>query len=465
MTALPAEIAELATLVETVSGNVIPPGHYPFLLETAIRRARANGLSGVGDYVRTLARGALPGEWKELLPHITIKESYFFRTPQHFKALTAVILPRLIAARAARRQLLVWSAGCAHGEESATLAMVLAECPELVAWDWHIEATDVDEEALAAARLGVYGDRAVSLVPAPLQEKYLRHTEAGHELVAALRRRIDYRPFNLIAEPFLTPPRPYDLIFLRNVLIYFRADSQRRVVSSLARALAKDGYLFLGPAETLWQISDDLVPEDLGDSFCYRHRDPRSAPPRPKGPAAQASPAPRAGHVPRQTTTGPAGRARRPVPSAQEATAGPELAPQGSGTAAALASVAALLAANQPSEAGELLQRTLAIDPSDPAAHTLEGFLHDVAGRLELALVSYRAALFLDAGLFQARFMLAEVLRRLGHANRAGHEYQEVLATLSGGRARALEVLAGLPIPDRDQARHRSKASLAGLRN
>jgi tetratricopeptide (TPR) repeat protein len=125
--------------------------------------------------------------------------------------------------------------------------------------------------------------------------------------------------------------------------------------------------------------------------------------------------------------------------------------------------VAALLATNKLSEAAQLLERTLAADPSDPAAHTLEGFLHDVEGRLEQALASYRAALFLDAGLFQARYLLAETLRRLGHANRAAHEYREVLALLTGGRARALEVLASLPIPDREQTRRRSQQALASL--
>ncbi len=464
MNPVPVEIAELAHLVETVSGNVVPEGHFPFLLETATQRTKANGLASVGEYVRALARGALPGEWKDLLPHITIKESFFFRTPQHFRALAEVLLPRLIAARPTRRRLLVWSAGCARGEESATLAIVLAECPELVAWDWQIDATDVDEEALVDARTGLYGDRAVSQVPQHLLQKYFRRTEAGHELVAALRRRITYRPFNLISEPFLLPTPPYDLIFLRNVLIYFRVDSQRRVVACLARSLAKDGYLFLGPSETLWQISDEFEPEDLGDSFCYRHRGvtspvvgregaaprepvrPRLAPPAP--PAVQ----PGVRHATREarpaTTTAPESTPPPPAPS----------------TATTLASVAALVAGSQLAEASDLLARALAADPSDPAAHTLEGFLHDVEGRLEQALASYRAALFLDAGIFQARFMLAETLRRLGHASRAAHEYRQVLALLAGGRTRALELLAGLPIPDREQARRRSQQALNTLR-
>jgi chemotaxis protein methyltransferase CheR len=459
MTALPAEIAELAHLVETVSGNVIPPGHFPFLLETATTRARANSLSTVGEYVRALARGALPGEWKELLPHITIKESFFFRTPQHFKAVASVLLPRLIAARAARRRLLVWSAGCARGEESATLAIVLAECAELVAWDWRIDATDVDEEALAAARTGLYGDRAVSQVPPDLQEKYLKRTDAGFELVGALRRHVDYRPFNLIAEPFLLPPQPYDLIFLRNVLIYFRVESQRRVVACLARSLARDGYLFLGPSETLWQINDDLEPEDLGDSFCYHHRSAAADPPRRE----HAHRRPSSAAAPPLTAPQPMSpRPSRPVSAPLDTAVPPLEKPAASqGTESVLASVAALLAAGKLSEAGELIERALGADPSDPAAHTLEGFLHDVEGRLEQALASYRAALFLDAGLYQTRFLLAETLRRLGHHPRAAHEYREVLATLAGGRARALEVLAALPVPDRDQARRRSQQALS----
>ena len=136
-------VAELAVLVERVSGNVILPGHYPFLAETAKRRAVALRLPGLQAYVRALAHGDIPGEWSSLLPHVTIKEPFLFRHPQHFAALADTILPRLAAARGRERAIRVWSAGCANGEEPTTLAIVLAECGALAGREWSVLAIQV----------------------------------------------------------------------------------------------------------------------------------------------------------------------------------------------------------------------------------------------------------------------------------------------------------------------------------
>lgn len=445
-------IHDLARMVEETSGNVIPPGHFPFLAEVASRRAAARGIADLDSYVRALERGALDGEWRHLLPLVTIKESYLFRTPQHFLALAAVALPDLIRARMQRRTLSVWSAGCARGEEPATLAIVLAEHEALSGWHWRIDATDVDEDALASARRAQFGERAVAHVPRPLLDSYFARAGDAFELHAPVAERISYRVLNLIREPFPVPAEPYDIIFLRNVLIYFRPESQRRVVAGVARALAPDGYLFLGPSETLWQLSDELEPLDLGDCFCYRHRTTAAAAPAATDTAARRRrpvppPAARPGPAPG------APPARRPVLR--------EAVPERTGNAAdgterssrdRLQAAAALLADNYPDEAAELVGEVLRIDPSEPDAHAFDGFLHDLAGRPQQAIASYRAALFLEPGLFQVRTLLAESLRRLGWHDRAAKEYADVLALLQSGRGREVAATAALPLPNRAQA-------------
>jgi chemotaxis protein methyltransferase CheR len=267
-----ASVAELARLIEVTSGNVIIPGHYPFLATAAARRVRACCLPDLAAYVRALASGALASEWGSLLPLITVNESYFFRTPQHFAALTRDLLDPLLAARQAAHRLGLWSAGCARGEEPGTLAMLLAEHPALAGWDWRILATDVDEEALAAARRGVYGARAVAQIPLALLARHFTNSGDRFELASTLRKRIDFRTLNLMDDPLVAPGAPFDVILLRNVLIYFRPEAQWRVACAVARHLAADGILILGPAETLWQISDELEPVDLGDCFCYRRK-------------------------------------------------------------------------------------------------------------------------------------------------------------------------------------------------
>ncbi len=442
----PAALAELAALIEEASGNVIPPDHYRFLDETAKRRVASLRLAGVAAYVGALARGELPGEWSRLLPHITVKESFLFRHPQHFAALAATILPRLAAARAGRRSLAVWSAGCARGEEPATLAIVLAECRELVGWDWRIVATDVDEDALAAAGAATFGERAMSSVPADLRARHFLRQGDAYELAPALARRIEYRALNLVHEPLALSPALFDLVFLRNVLIYFRPELQRRVAAAVAGALAADGYLFLGPAETLWQVASGLDAIDLGDCFCYRHA----------GAAA--------------TTTAPC---RRPDPerlperhqAAATALRTTVYAPrptvlEAQGTRERLTLAARHAAADRLDDAAELVDEALLADPSDAAVHALEGFMHDISGRSQMAVASYRAALFLDAGLFQVRLLLADALRRLGHDQRAAREYREVLAALAAGPANELEALAPLALPDRGEALRRCREAL-----
>ncbi len=130
------------------------------------------------------------------------------------------------------------------------------------------------------------------------------------------------------------------------------------------------------------------------------------------------------------------------------------------GTAERLATAAGHLAANRLAEATELAAEAVRADPSDPGVHALEGLLHDLAGRAQLALASYRAALFLEPALFQVRLLLADALRRLGWEERAAREYREVLATLAGGRPRDLDALVALPLATRDQALRRSRQAL-----
>ena len=457
------DIRELARLIEEVSGIVVPEGYDPFLYETVRQRLHARGLPDAASYVRALARGALREEWSALLSMVTVKESYCFRTPQHFEAIHRTVVPALTRARAARRRLRVWSAGCARGEEPATLAIVLAGIEDLAGWDWRIAATDVDDEALAAGTSGIYGERAVSRVPAALRQRYFTPENGGFRLDDVLLRRIDYHPLNLIREPFPFPSEPYDLILMRNVLIYFRHSSQRRVVANIARCLAPDGWLFLGPSETLWQISTDLEPVDLADCFAYRHRGHGGAAParrpaasrsRPQQPPPAPSPA-----APRHPSPAIPPPSR---PSEPREVPAPPASPQREtwGTGDRLAAAAARIAANDLASASSLISEAIDADPADPAVRAVEGLVRDLSGETGQAVASYRAALFLEPSLFQVRLLLADALRRLGWTDRARHEYREVLAAVAAGRTRLLSVSDVLALPGAEEARFRCRQAL-----
>lgn len=481
-------------MIRERTGNVIPPSRLPFLEEVAQRRAQGKGLPAVEEYVRALEADQMPAEWDNLIPLVTIKESYFFRAPQQWEIIRRQVLPELLQARFATRQLRVWSAACARGEEPATLAMILAEEKSLAHWNWSILATDVDEEALAGARLGLYGDRAVGQVPPEMLERYFSRRGKLFELSAEIRSRIHYMPLNLAHPPFDLPYPELDLILLRNVLIYFRRPLQRRVVLQVGNTLARDGYLFLGASETLWQVQEELEPVDLGSCFCYRHRRetregtaaaPASpnAPKRVRPPVLQ-EPATRIqpivvpdsrerdsrlrthpGSSPGTNGNGQPGTApaRPAAPSATPSKpAAPPPAALPLGVQERLLQAARSLAANRIEEARKAIGEILALDPSEPTAHALEGFLHDVTGKTDEAVASYRAALYLDPELYQVRVLLADCLLRLGNRDRAEHHYREVLTHLSNGRERNLVVSAELPFPDRTRAQRRCRQVLGG---
>jgi chemotaxis protein methyltransferase CheR len=474
-------LARLVALVRDEIGNVVPRARHGFLEEIAARRARARGFADGDSYAAALAAG-LPGEWEHLVPLVTVKESYFFRAPQQFASIERRVLPRLLAARGAdrgERRLRIWCAAAARGEEPATLALILAEHEALASWDWRIVATDLDTDALAAAERGLYGERAVSQVPARVLGRWFSRRGSLYELHREIRDRIDYLPLNLARPPYRELDRiggmdrgPFDLVLLRNVLIYFRRSLQRRVMTEVGNRLASDGYLFLGASETLWQIYDRLDAVEMEQCYAYRHpeapRSPREAPPKGAAPA----PARRWPPVPKPEEP----RTRRP--GAEELAAEPVIAdevpptppaerpsPPGGqrrGAHEILLEAARELAANRVDAAAERVARAREADPSEPSAYALEGFLHDLGSRPREAAAAYRAALYLDPGLFQPRLLLADCLRRLGEDDRAAHEYRQVLATLDRGTARELVLFEDLPFPNRERARKLCRRALGG---
>jgi len=460
-----ASLQQLVALVRETTGNVVPAARLGFLEDVAQRRARARGFSGVAEYVEALAASAIEGEWTSLIPLVTIKESYFFRAPQQFDTIRARVLPALVRARAGSRSLRIWSAACSRGEEPASLAMLLAEEPSLAGWDWTILATDIDEESLAGARLGLYGSRAVAQVPPPQLARWFARRGKLFELSGELRSHIEYQTLNLAHGPFSLPVTELDLILLRNVLIYFRRPLQRRVISQVAPLLAPEGLLFLGATETLWQIQEELEAVDLGPCFAYRHRQaaPAVEKPAPAPPARRTRPEPREERPAArrdqkdsrdskdvQTRTVP------PVPPEPPVEAEPGEAHD------RLAAAVRDLAENRVEEAAQAIAQALAADPAEPAGHALEGFVHDLRGDTEEAVASYRAALYLDAALFQVRVLLADCLLRLGERSRAEHQFRETLSLLASGRERSLPTFDGLPLPDRERARRRSRQVLKG---
>jgi chemotaxis protein methyltransferase CheR len=208
-------------------------------------------------------RGNREAELRLLLNEITIGETYMFRSPPQLEALKKVILPGIIQAKNAMgfKKLRIWSAGCSTGEEPYTLAMFLLEEKDklLSGCSFEILATDLNDNSLAAAKAGIYGEYSLRNTPDVLRRKYFKQADekrlqASDELKALIRfDRVNLRDDSQVL--FL---KGMDIIFCCNVLIYFDLASKRRVIQHFYSNLLPNGYLFLGHAESLYQVDDSF---------------------------------------------------------------------------------------------------------------------------------------------------------------------------------------------------------------
>ncbi|MEO8275602.1 MAG: CheR family methyltransferase [Thermoanaerobaculia bacterium] len=465
-----SHLLELAALVRRETGNELPEGRLAFLGEAAERRRDITGFADLAAYIAALGADELPGEWEVLATLLTIKESSFFRVPLQWEKLRDRLLPELLERRSATRRLRFWSAACAAGEEPATLALVLDQSPFLTGWDWRILATDLDPEALAHARRGLYGERAIASVPEKMLASSFRRQGTLFELEPRLRERIEYRPLNLARIPFRLPEPAFDVILLRNVLIYFRQDLQAAVVAEASRRLAPGGALFLGGSETLWRVQERLRAVDLGGCFCYRlpeaamgggndgndgsaarekDRSIATAQRKDSGRPSTAVRAPTSAGA--AGTTGAAappetGEIHLPVRrrrSGMHENRNPSPAPSPAPNSERILTAIRHLEADQIPAAAREAELALASDPADPAAHALAGLVHDISGRVEEAADAFRAALYLEPDLPQVRFLLAASLRRAGKLELALRQAREVVMTLERGPGRRLPALDG----------------------
>lgn len=436
-------LQELASLVRRETGNELPEGRLAFLREAAERRCRVTGRADLAEYVAALAADELPGEWETLATLLTIKESTFFRVPLHWERIRDLLLPELVLARSGTRRLRFWSAACAAGEEPATLALVLDESPLLAGWDWKILATDLDPDALAHARRGLYGERAVAGVPTRMLASSFTRQGMLYELDPRLRARIDYQQLNLSRMPYRLSEPSFDLILLRNVLIYFRQQLQADVVLEAARRLARPGALFLGGSETLWRVQETLRAVDLGGCFCYRLPEADAAT-GPRKPAPARSRPPAAAKARPDLPARLAALAAPPAPSVSAPAGTP---PAAASTAERILAAIGHLESDRLDEAAREAELALAGDPADPAAHVLAGLVHELAGRADAAADAFRAALYLEPDLPQVRYRLASHLRRAGKVELALRQVRDVVATLERGGGRHLPVLDGRLLP------------------
>jgi chemotaxis protein methyltransferase CheR len=436
----------LSERIAAAMGLNFPPERWPDLRRGLERAAKELGLADVPACAEWLL-SAEPTKAQLCLvaSHLTVGETYFFRDRKTFDALAERILPGIIAAKRNQdRRLRLWSAGCCTGEEHYSLAILLSRLiPDLAAWSVSILATDINEKFLQKAAGGIYGDWSFREAPAEwLDEYFHRLPDRRRAVLPGIKQRVHFANLNLAEDAFpamATDTNAMDIIFCRNVLMYFTPRQAERVAANLARALVADGWLVVSPSEASQTLFSEFRTVNYPGAILYQKASARArAREKPSPPvyapvwtppavpeilatplppvvaAAEASPP--SSPVARGNMTKLAGRLyeqghyEETVDTLLFSDAPPASADDFSLLARALANQGKLV------EALEWCDRWLAADKLDASAYYLRAVTLQEIGRLDDARRDLQRAIYLQPDLVLAHFALGNLARGGGHA-------------------------------------------------
>lgn len=271
------DFTAIARMLYDDAGIALSESKASLVYSRLAKRLRALGIESFQDYCRLVAGAEGVSERQNMLAALTTNVTRFFREPHHFEHLKAKVLPDLVARARARGRVRVWSAGCSTGQEPYSIALtVLDLLPEAAGLDVRILATDIDPNVVATGRAAVYSNEAVQPVPAALRDRWMvRVRDGGREAWGAgeeMRRLVAFRELNLMGN---WPMKGrFDVIFCRNVVIYFDEPTQARIWSRFAPLLNPGGRLYVGHSERV----TDMDRFETDGLTTYRLKDGR-----PKG--------------------------------------------------------------------------------------------------------------------------------------------------------------------------------------
>jgi chemotaxis protein methyltransferase CheR len=269
-----AEFSRVAAIARREAGLSLSDGKRAMIASRLARRLRATGLPDFAAYLAHLESDAGRAERDHLISALTTNVTSFFREAHHFRTFESTVLPRLADRARAGGRVRLWSAGCSTGQEPYSLTMsLLRALPDAARLDIRILATDIDISVLATAERGRYPAAAAESLEPALRKQFLREVDDGTlEVRADLRSLIQFRPLNLIGPwPFRGP---FDVIFCRNVVIYFDSETQAALWPRLHQVLAPGGVLFIGHSERL----DPDTAARLASDGVTTYRKPGTAP-------------------------------------------------------------------------------------------------------------------------------------------------------------------------------------------
>jgi chemotaxis protein methyltransferase CheR len=409
-------LSRISEFIAQTMGWDYPPSRHADLRRGIAAAAKDLGFESAADCAHRCLAGALTRpQLDRLASHLTVGETYFFRENKAFENLAGDILPKL-AARA-NRELRIWSAGCCTGEEPYSIAILLRELlPDWRQWKITILATDINQRFLRKAEAGLFGEWSFRSAPVWLKGRYFRVPSEGRfEILPEIAEMVRFAHLNLAVDDYssvLNEFGPMDVIFCRNVLMYFQPSQSLKVVERLYRAQAEGGWLIVGASELSHNLFSPYFPVNLNGSFLYQKESNRPLATAPE--AIPASVAPQFeesiyANIPSvvlaEAEPAPGDFAKIPeqIPSV----------PQNEPHESAALSIEARSFADQVNLTAALgcCDRWIAADKLNPASHYLRSVVLQEQGVMLEAVQSLRRALYLDPEHVLAHFAMGNLAR------------------------------------------------------
>jgi len=265
----PQEFDYVSGMLKRESGLVLGRDKVYLLESRLVPIARQRGLPGLSELIKALMTGADATLAKIVVDAMTTNETFFFRDIKPFDQFKTVTMTEIMETRASKKSLRIWSAACSSGQEPYTLAMILKEMEaKLAGWRIEILATDLSNDVLEKAKRGAYTQFEVQRgLPVQLLVKYFTQTKDAWMISDVLKKMVTYRPFNLLGS--YMGLGTFDVIFCRNVLIYFDQETKGKVLDNMVKLMPSDGTLYLGGAETVLGVTNNFQPV-AGQRGLYR---------------------------------------------------------------------------------------------------------------------------------------------------------------------------------------------------
>jgi chemotaxis protein methyltransferase CheR len=266
------EFAKFCEFFYRKTGILFDPGKKYFVDRRLAERMQKNGCETFQEYFASVRFDIDSKELQNLVNQMTVNETYFFREDYQFQALVSGILPDIAASKNIRRPIRIWSLPCSSGEEPYSLAIyILEHWRDADRFDIEIMGSDIDSAILAKAAAGTYGERSLQRLSPEIRRKYFVSLGDGeYKICDDLRTSIDFSRVNITDPLHMRQFREIDVIFCRNLLIYFDDKSRLEAVEAMYDCLAPGGFICLGHSESMSRISSLFRPKKFADAIIYQ---------------------------------------------------------------------------------------------------------------------------------------------------------------------------------------------------